>query len=244
MLNGGESQQDIEENTFESLTMERDQLLAYKEQIEAKSEDACKEDILAYLECHDPSKYRKKIKGFHIAFNIREKDLRVKETELSKYKFQSKLPPEEIRRLAAEAKLKRVQDKSLKDKEEKEKYQREREALRKMHEQMRREKGLVVGKREGFKGGYQEIGARHGDEKHLKITFAVIEKMHYSDFNSGNDAEDFKPSDIIDEEDGNLSDDEILKKFKNDLAMGKNASQVMIIPDYDNNKASRRKDYG
>ena len=44
------------------------------------------------------------------------------------------------------------------------------------------------------------------------ITFAVIEKMHYSDFNSGNDAEDFKPSDIIDEED--QSEDEVLKKFK------------------------------
>ena len=41
--------------------------------------------------------------------------------------------------------------------------------------------------------------------------------MHYSDFNSGNEAEDFKPSDIIDEEDVNLSDDEVLKKFKNDI---------------------------
>ena len=40
--------------------------------------------------------------------------------------------------------------------------------------------------------------------------------MHYSDFNSGNDAEDFKPSDIIDEEDTGLSDDEVLRKFKND----------------------------
>lgn len=30
--------------------------------------------MLAFLECHDASKYRKKIKGFHMAFNIREKD--------------------------------------------------------------------------------------------------------------------------------------------------------------------------
>lgn len=86
-----------------------------------------------------------------------------------------------------------------------------------MHEQIRRDKGLMTGKRMDGKGGYQDIGAKSGDEKHLKITFAVIEKMHYSDFNSGNDAEDFKPSDIIDEEDRNASDDEVLKKFKNDI---------------------------
>jgi hypothetical protein len=79
-------------------------LLSLLDQLENKSEDNCKEDILQYLECHDPSKYRKKIKGFHIAFNIREKVLRVGEDELSKYKFKSKLSPEEIKKLAAEAK--------------------------------------------------------------------------------------------------------------------------------------------
>ncbi len=63
---------------------------------------------MQYLECHDPNKYRKKIKGFHIAFNIRDKELRIKQDELSKYKFQSNLPPDEIKRLAKEAKLKRV----------------------------------------------------------------------------------------------------------------------------------------
>jgi hypothetical protein len=62
---------------------------------------------------------------------------------------------------------------------------------------------------------------KSGDEKHLKITFAVIEKMHYSDFNSGNEHEDFKPSDIIDEEDAALSDDEVLRKFKNDINSNK-----------------------
>lgn len=46
--------------------------------------------------------------------------------------------------------------------------------------------------------------------------------MHYSDFNSGNEQEDFKPSDIIDEEDETpiskhpYSEDEILRKFKQD----------------------------
>ena len=75
-----------------------------------KNDDESREDILQYLQVHDPAKYRKKIKGFHIAFNIREKP--GNNDELSKYKFQSKLPPEEIKRLAAEAKARRVSEKA------------------------------------------------------------------------------------------------------------------------------------
>lgn len=78
---------------------------------------------------------------------------------------------------------------------------------------------MTGGKQLAKAGGYHDGNMKSGEEKHLKITFAVIEKMHYSDFNSGNEAEDFKPSDIIDEEDANASDDEILRKFKNDLKM-------------------------
>lgn len=208
----------------EDLIGEQDHYLQLRDALEMKTDEECKEEILQYLECHDQNKYRKKIKGFHLAFNIREKVLRVGEDELSKYKFKSKLSPEEIKRLAAEAKAKRANERNMKEREEKEKYQREREALRKMHEQMRREKGLMTGRKgELVKGmpGYQEVNMKSGDEKHLKITFAVIEKMHYSDFNSGNELEDFKPSDIIDEEDAALSDDEVLRKFKNDISPNK-----------------------
>jgi hypothetical protein len=47
-------------------------------------EKDCRDEVLAYIECHDPNKYRKKIKGFHMAFNIREKVLRMPEDEKSK----------------------------------------------------------------------------------------------------------------------------------------------------------------
>lgn len=67
--------------------LDQNQLLAIKEELESKTEEDCTEEILSFLECHDPNKYRKKIKGFHIAFNIREKVLRIGENELSKYKF-------------------------------------------------------------------------------------------------------------------------------------------------------------
>ena len=71
-----------------------------KQELEAKSEDQCKEEILAFLECHDPNKYRKKIKGFHLAFNIKDKVIRQGEDNLSKYKFKSKMTTEEIKKLA------------------------------------------------------------------------------------------------------------------------------------------------
>lgn len=38
--------------------------------------------------------------------------------------------------------------------------------------------------------------------------------MHYSEFNKGPDGEIFKPSDILDVEEG--LDDEVLRKFRND----------------------------
>ena len=204
----------------DDLLAQQEDMLTLKDALENKSEEECRDDFLQVMECHDPNKYRKKIKGFHIAFNIREKQGRIGENELSNYKFKSKLPPEEIKKLATEAKMKRAHEKMIKEREEKEKYQRERESLRKMHEQLRREKGLMTGRKELAKAaGYHEGNMKSGDEKHLKITFAVIEKMHYSDFNSGNDAEDFKPSDIIDEEDVAYTDDEVLRKFKNDIHM-------------------------
>lgn len=39
------------------------------------------------MECHDQNKYRKKIKGFTLAFNIHDKKGRIGADELSKYKF-------------------------------------------------------------------------------------------------------------------------------------------------------------
>jgi hypothetical protein len=211
---------DDQQQDDDDLLAQQDEMLALKDSLEMKSEEECREDFLQVMDCHDQTKYRKKIKGFHIAFNIRDKVGRMGENELSNYKFKSKLPPEEIKKLVAEAKFKRAQEKIMKEREEKEKYQRERESLRKMHEQLRREKGLMTGRKELAKAhGYHEGNMKSGDEKHLKITFAVIEKMHYSDFNSGNEAEDFKPSDIIDEEDPNYTDDEVLRKFKNEINM-------------------------
>lgn len=146
-----------------------------------------------------------------MAFNIHDKIS--KGPEDLKLQQKQKLPQQkqnvdEIKNKVSEVKSKRIQDKQQKEKEEKEKYEKDREALRKMHEKLRKDKA-----RNG--GGYLDIRQKGGDsvDKNLKVTFAVIEKMHYTDFNNGLEGDDFKPSDIVDIVEKDQLEDEILKRF-------------------------------
>ena len=58
-------------------------------------------------------------------------------------------------------------------------------------------------------------GRGNRDPRQMKITFENIEKMHYSEFNNKGD-DDFRPNDIIDDDDS-IGEDEILRKFKKDI---------------------------
>lgn len=124
-------------------------------------------------------------------------------------KQHSKLSIEEIKKQTQEIKSKRTQSKQLKEKEDKEKYDKDREALRKIHEQLRKDK--ASGRYNGNASGYQR---GLSNDKNIKVTFGVIEKLSYKDFNNGLDGQDFKPEDIIDLDDQDTEDDEILKKFQ------------------------------
>ena len=66
--------------------------------------------MLAYLECHDPIKYRKKIKGFNLAFNIRDKNFRIPVEESHKLKMTKKRQSEldEVKRGTIDLKIKRI----------------------------------------------------------------------------------------------------------------------------------------
>ena len=65
---------------------------------------------MGYLECHDPIKYRKKIKGFHLAFNIRDKQFRIpiEETFKAKQEKKKKHDIDEIKKHAMELKIRRL----------------------------------------------------------------------------------------------------------------------------------------
>lgn len=82
--------------------------------------------------------YRKKIKGFHLAFNVRDP---LVNSQLSKYKYQprkNELTADQIKLKLAEKRLIKDQHKRYQEKLAEEKYKRDREALRKMHERLRK----------------------------------------------------------------------------------------------------------
>ncbi|CDW91270.1 UNKNOWN [Stylonychia lemnae] len=192
------------------LEQELDKLVEQKNELENKTEEQCRDQILEQIQCNDPNIYRKKIKGFHIAFNIRDKLPTALEDASKKIQKQStKLSQEDINKLASEIKNKKVISKKFKNREESEKFSQDRESLRKMHEQLRKERANEQ------IGSAIDEGANKND-KHVKVTFDVIEKLHYMDFNKGMKGEDFKPEDIVDLNDVESEEDEVLKKFKND----------------------------
>lgn len=91
--------------------------------------------------------------------------------------------------------------------------------MRKLHEKLRQDRSRKSEDNAGA-GGESKRGMIKSDSKNIKVTFANIEKMHYSDFNSGNGKgdDDFRPSDIVDDDEDNASEDEILKRFKKDAS--------------------------
>ncbi|CDW72863.1 UNKNOWN [Stylonychia lemnae] len=195
------------QNHSGQLVQTREQLLILKQALEQKSEEESREDMMNFLECQDPAKYRKKIKGFHLPFNSRDK---VKTTQqqhedLIAYTGSMKLKlvfkeqkglTDEQRKQLTDQRLKKIQDRLALERESKDMQQRERQELLKRHQQLKRER-------------IQAMVDQRRDQKGTSYTFQEIEKMHYSEFNKGPDGEVFKPSDIVDIEE---DEDELVRQ--------------------------------
>ena len=87
--------------------------------------------------------------------------------------------------------------------------------MRKMHEKIRRER-LGMPPLESSERGYlalknKQRGLPSTEGKYQKVTMEILGRMHYTDFNLGEETEEFHPRDVIVEEE--FSDDEILHKF-------------------------------
>ena len=89
---------------------------------------------------HVKDSYRKKIKGFHLAFNVKEK---LQENTRSKYQYQVTGSAEELRLAALDRKNQRLYRKQMKDQEKEDKYKRDRMKLRVMAEQLRKQKQIL-----------------------------------------------------------------------------------------------------
>ena len=108
----------------------------------------------------------------------------------------------------------RINEIKSKEMEEKLKQDRNRNFFKRMHEKLRREKYGIDG---DIKNSYLGIksklamGLSNLGRQHAKVNLDVLQKMHYTDFNLG-DADDFKPTDIVDDDDD--SEDSILDQYK------------------------------
>ena len=79
--------------------------------------------------------YRKKIKGFHLAFNVREKA-----SDINQFKYNPEGTAEELRLHALKQKNARLQNQKQREKDTQIKYLKDKEKARKLHEELRKKK--------------------------------------------------------------------------------------------------------
>lgn len=104
-----------------------------------------------------------------------------------------------------------------------------------MHEKLRREKfgieagdikNTYMGIKSKLMSGFNSVGGR----QHAKVNLDVLQKMHYTDFNLGDD-DDFRPTDIVDDDD---SEDSILDQFKSENEVNIPAEKLIISKNDEN----------
>lgn len=67
--------------------------------LQDKTSEVLFDEILDFIECHDPTAFRKKAKGYRLAFNVRDKNFRIPESTLKKeVKVRSKETAEELKK--------------------------------------------------------------------------------------------------------------------------------------------------
>jgi hypothetical protein len=198
-----------------SVEAERSRVVNEIDLLRAKTNEQIFEEFLDFIECHDQIAYRKKIKGFRLAFNIRDKNYRIPESTLKKeMKPKNRETAEEIKTKVQEMKANRIEMMKSKEMKEQLKYKKNRNLLKKMHDKFMTAKygGADTDPNFSYMGLKNKLLGAKINERHAKVDMDVLKRMHYSDFNLGDD-DDFKPSDIIDEDDDG-SDDSILKEYK------------------------------
>ena len=206
------------------LMEERERLEEERAKLSEKSMDQVYEDFLKSLEIDDPSKYKRKAKGLRLAFDVKDTKSRIpigmREVKLKKSIKKTKLSADEIKQKVKQMKEQRIEKKQKQELAEKVKYEKNRDYLKQIHEKLRHNK---LAQPKDNRVNYTDIKIRNmgipsWDGKHTKVTLDVLSKMHYSDFNIDDD-DDFKPTDILDEDEiKELNRQQKKQKAKQNLA--------------------------
>uniref|UniRef100_A0A7S3KK14 Uncharacterized protein n=1 Tax=Euplotes crassus TaxID=5936 RepID=A0A7S3KK14_EUPCR len=181
--------------------------------LEAKTNEDLFEEILDFIQCHDANIYRKKIKGFRLAFNIREKTYRMPDSTLLRpNKVRSKQSAEQLKKKVKEMKDNRLRKKQAEEFLKEQKMIKNRQTLKKMHQKMlnRKFEQNPIDVQSSYVKSMMQ--SKKNTSRHAQVNLGVLKMMHYSDFNLG-DEDDFRPEDIIEDDD---SDDSILALYENE----------------------------
>ena len=93
------------------------------------------------MECGESNKYRRKIKGFTLPFNIKEREYRISTEDKSRrYKFKSEKTIDDIKREVQIVKEKRVEEREQRRKEREDKYEKNRQILKRIHNRQLKER--------------------------------------------------------------------------------------------------------
>jgi hypothetical protein len=221
---------------------EKEKLEEELEEMQSKSKDEIYEDFMRFIEIDDPAKYKRKAKGLRLAFDVKDTKSRIpivlQEIKTKKsFKSTSKLSAAEIKEKMQKMKNQRLEKKLKQEFSEKVKYDKNREYLKQIHEKLRHDKLVKPVKN---KISYTDIkirnmGIPNWEGKNTKVTLDVLKNMHYSDFNI-NDDDDFKPTDILDENDlRELQDQEMRIKRKKNRSVNRQSN----LSEHPKNSAKR-----
>ena len=142
---GSDSENEGENDNLESQSVINNRLLEEKEnlvneleELQSKTPDEVYEDFLIYLELDHPSKYKQKVKGLRLAFDVKDTKSRIpismSTAKLTKGTFKkSKLSAAEIKRKVQMMKDERIKKKVKDEIEQKVKYDKNRDYLQQIH---------------------------------------------------------------------------------------------------------------
>ena len=204
------------------LQQEKQRILKRIEELKAPTKDEYQDQILEFLECDNAKAYKKKNKGFSLPFNTR-----AKYEDTNNYKFKRKQNIEEIKQKVQTLKKQRQQVKEEKDNHKNTQYIKGQNVMRRMHEDLLRDKGIYVppGTQIGsiapqMHAGSAITSAGKGSSKYRmprKFTLESLGKMDYRDFippTKSQDEDEFKPSDVLDSDEDMDEEIENMYNFK------------------------------
>lgn len=202
----------------DELAAERERILARIEELKAPTQEEYQEEILAYLEIDNPRIFKKKARGFMLPFNTR-----APHNDTNSYKIKRKQNIDEIKEKVQKLKKAREKHKIEEEKKKKHDYTKHQNIMRKMHEDLMRDKGIYLAPGASLGMGMSQMSGvinSSGGKRQMgykvprKFTLEALGKMDYRDFMVPNAASDdeFKPSDVLDSDED--IDEEIMNMYQ------------------------------